>query len=178
MMLGKVVGRLTAQGVQLLGIPPANAPHIIHWQPFQGRYAVLVAVDDAAVPVVRVFLGQLRGNLGEGLVGCKADADRHPHPLPDLLMQVLAPSLQVNMLHAVEIDETLVDGIAEVGRRLFADDAYHPSCQVAIQLIVTAEYGYLLIAKLLCHLEIRCALLDAQRLGLIAPSHHTAIIVG
>ena len=177
MMLGKVVGRLTAQGVQLLGIPPAYAPHIVYGQPFQGSYAVLVAVDDAAVPVVGVFLGQLRSNLGEGLVGCKADADGHPHPLPDLLMQVLAPSLQVKVLHAVEIDETLVDGIAEVGRRFFADDAYHPSCQVAIQLIVAAEDSYLFIAKLLCHLEIRCALLDAQRLGLIAPSHHTAIVV-
>ena len=92
-------------------------------------------------------------------------------------MQVLAPSLQTEVLHAVEIDETLVDGIAEVGRRLLADDAYHPSCQVAIQLIVAAEDGYLFIAKLLCHLEIRSALLDAQRLGLIASSHHTAIVV-
>lgn len=177
MMLGKVVGRLTAQGVQLLGIPSAYAPHIVYGQPFQGSYAILIAVDDAAVPVVGVFLGQLRGNLGEGLVGCKADADGHPHPLPDLLMQVLAPSLQVKVLHAVEIDETLVDGIAEVGRRLLADDAYHPSCQVAIQLIVTAEDGYLFIAKLLCHLEIRRTLFDAQGLGLIASGHHATIVV-
>lgn len=90
----------------------------------------------------------------------------------------ITPLLKVDMLHAIEIDKTLVDAVAEIGRRLLTDDADHPGCQLAIQLIVTGEDGDFLIGKLLCHLKIRYPLLDAQRLCLIASRHNATIIVG
>ena len=87
-------------------------------------------------------------------------------------MKVLAPLLQINVLHTVEIDKALIDAITEVGGRLLTDDHHHTRGQVTIQLIVAAEDGYLLIGELLLHLEIGGTLLDAQRLRLIATSHH------
>ena len=71
----------------------------------------------------------------------------------------------------------MVDAVTEVGGRLLADDHHHPRGQVAIQFVVAAEYGYLLIGKLLLHLEIGGALLDAQRLGLVAAGHYAAVVI-
>ena len=130
-----------------------------------------------AVTVHLEFLCQFRGNLRQRLVRCQADAHGQAHGTPDALIQMLAPLLEIHALHTVEIDKALVDAIAEVGGRLLADDHHHARGQVTIQLIVAAEDGYLLIAKLLLHLEIGGAFLDAQRLGLIAAGYDTAVVV-
>ena len=90
---------------------------------------------------------------------------------------MFTPLLEIHALHTVEIDKALVDAIAEVGGGLLADDHYHTRGQVTIQFIVAAEDGYLLIGKLLLHLEIGGAFLDAQCLGLIAAGYDTAVVV-
>ena len=130
-----------------------------------------------AVTVHLEFLCQFRGNLRQRLVRCEADAHGQSHRTPDALIQMLAPLLEIHALHAVEIDEALVDAVAEVGGCLLADDHHHARGQVAIQLVVAAEDGYLLIRELLLHLEIGGALLDAQRLGLVAAGHYAAVVI-
>ena len=47
-------------------------------------------------------------------------------------MQILAPFLEIEMLHTIEIDKALVNGIAEVGRGFLADDANYPCSQFSI----------------------------------------------
>ena len=86
-----------------------------------------------------------------------------------------APS--VYMLHPVKIDKALVNRISKICWRFLADDADDPRCQVSIQFIVAAENGYLLVWALLCQFELRCPLLDSQRLGLVAAGYDTAVIV-
>jgi hypothetical protein len=92
-------------------------------------------------------------------------------------MQMLAPLLQVNMLHAVQIYKALIYGIAEIARRFLTDDVHHPRCHLAIKFIIAAEYGYLLIGELLDYLEIRCTFLDAQCLGLVASGYYATVII-
>ena len=48
---GEVVGSAASEGLQLGGIPSADAPDILHGEPFQGGNAVRVVVDEAAVAV-------------------------------------------------------------------------------------------------------------------------------
>ena len=177
MVLGKVVGGLASQRLQLGGIAASDAPHVFHGQPFQRGYAVVVVVDDAAVTVHLELLRQFRGDLRQRLVRCEADAHGQPHGAPDALVQTLAPLLEIDALHAVEIDEALVDAVAEVGGRLLADDHHHARGQVAIQLVVAAEDGDILIFKLLLHLEIGCALLDTQCLRLVAAGHYATVVI-
>ena len=177
MVLGKVVGGPASQCLQLGGIAAPDAPHVFHGKPFQRRNAVVVVVDDAAVTVHLELLRQFRGDLRQRLVRCKADAHGQSHGTPDAVVKMFAPLLEIDALHAVEIDEALVDAVAEVGGCLLADDHHNTRGQVTIQLIIAAEDGYLLIFKLLLHLEIGGAFLDAQRLGLIAASHYAAVVV-
>ena len=82
------------------------------------------------------------------------------------------------MLHAVEIDKALIDGITEVGWGFLTDDMHHPTCEFTVQLIVAAEDGDLFMRELLCYLVIRGALFDAQRLGLVGSRHDTTVIIG
>ncbi len=53
------------------------------------------------------------------------------------------------MLHAVEVDEALIDTVAEVCRNFLADRANYTPCQFSIKLIIGREYSYLLVWKLL-----------------------------
>ena len=93
-------------------------------------------------------------------------------------MQILAPLLEINVLHTVEIDKALIDAVAEIGWGFLADDTHHPTCEFTIQLIVAAENGDFFVGVLLCYLIIRRAILDAQRLGLVGSRHDTTVIIG
>ena len=72
-------------------------------KPFQRRDAVVVVVDDAAVTVHLELLRQFRGDLRQRLIRCEADAHGQSHGTPDALVQTLAPLLEIDALHAVEI---------------------------------------------------------------------------
>ena len=124
-----------------------------------------------------VFLGKMRSHLGQCLVRGKSDTDRNTHALSNSLMKVFTPSLQIQVFHAIHIDEAFVNGIAEIGWHFLTDDFNHPCSQFSIQFIVGGEYGYLLIGELLGELEIRSPGLDTHLLCLIASGNHTAIIV-
>jgi hypothetical protein len=67
---------------------------------------------------------------------------------------VLAPLLEIDVLHAIEIYKALVDAIAEISRRLLADDAHYPTREFPIQFIIAAEYGDLFMRVLLGYLVI------------------------
>lgn len=99
MVDGEVVGGTASEGLQLGGIPSADAPDILHGEPFQGGNAVRVVVDEAAVAIDLKFFGEFRSDLGEGLVGGQSDTDGHPHRLPDALVQVFAPVLECAFSH-------------------------------------------------------------------------------
>ena len=135
-MLGKVVGCLHTKGFKSCCIASAYAPNFIYRIKFQGFDTLLVRINHAAMAVALVFLGEMAGHLRKGLVGSQSDTDRHSHVSLDFLMQLLAPSFQVYLLHAVKIDEALVDAIAKVCRILLLDDFNHTTRQFSIQLIV------------------------------------------
>jgi len=71
-------------------VASADAPNVLYRIEFQGLDA-LVGVYQAAVAIALIFLCEVRGNLGEGLVESEADADGHTHVLLHFLVQVLAP---------------------------------------------------------------------------------------
>ena len=85
---------------------------------------------------------EFRGDLRQRLVWCEADAHGQAHGAPDALVQTLAPLLEIDALHAVEIDEALVDAVAEVGGRLLADDHHHARRQVAIKPLHNSLYSH------------------------------------
>jgi hypothetical protein len=105
------------------------------------------------------------------------DTDRHAHLTLYTLMQVLTPLLQLVKFDAVEVHEALINRIAEIGGCLFSDDAHYPTRQFPIEFIVRGKDSNLIVWELLFKLEIRRALLHSHRLGLVATSHDTAIIV-
>ena len=176
-MSGKVIGRSYAHGLQPAGIAPPYAPYLAHGIELQSLEPLLVAVDKAAVAIAAILLCKVRSHLGKRLVGRNAYAHGHTDIPQYLLVKVLAPLLQVSMLHAVETDEALVDAVAETGRCLLPDDAHHARRQLAIELIVRREHGYLALRKLLLELIVRHSRLDAQALGLVAARHHAAVVV-
>lgn len=175
---GEVEGRPHPIGRQFGRVASAHAPHLLHRVEAQRLLALLLAVYQAAVVVAWVFLCKVACHLRQRLVGSYAHAHRHSHPASDLSVQLLAPGLQVHSLQVLKIDEALVDGVAEVGRSLLLDDGDHAGRHLAIELIVGGEDRYLVLRKLLPELEKGCSRLHSQCLGLVAPGHHAAVVVG
>ena len=64
-------------------------------------------------------------------------------------MQVLAPLLQVYVLHAIKVHKALVDGIAEVCRGFFPNQTNHTASKFAVKLIVGRKNSNLVIWELL-----------------------------
>ena len=64
-------------------------------------------------------------------------------------MQVLAPLLQVYVLHAIKVHKALVDGITEVCRGFFPDNTNHTARKFAVKFIVRRKNGNLVIWELL-----------------------------
>ena len=127
-----------------------------------------------------VLLGEVTGQLCQGLRRTKTDADWHSHALLDALVKVLTPFLQLSVvciLQSVEIDKALVDAIAEIGWSFLPDDFHYPACQFSIQLIVAGEHGYLLVWELLGKLEVWGSGFDAHLLGFVTAGYDTAIVV-
>ena len=82
------------------------------------------------------------------------------------------------MLHAVEPDEALVDGVTEILGGFLPDDSHHAGGQFAVELVVGREDGDLLVGELLLQLEVREACLDAEFLGLVGAGDDAAVVVG
>ena len=93
------------------------------------------------------------------------------------LVQILAPRLQLIQLYTIEIHETLVYRVTEIGRRLLADDAHYTTSQFSIEFIVRGENCDLLPRKQLSQLKVWCALLDAHLLCLVGTSHYATVVV-
>ena len=130
--------------------------------------------------IARVLLGEVTGQLCQGLRRTKTDADWHTDTLLYALVKVLTPFFQlsvVDVLQSVEIDKTLVDAISEIGWSFLLDDFHDSACQFSVQLIVAGEHGYLFIWKLLGKLEVWGSGFDAHLLGFVAAGYDTAVIV-
>ena len=119
----------------------------------------------------------MTGHLGQCLVGGYADADRHAHPSFHLLVQVLSPCLERDMVHTFQIHEALVDAVSEIGGSLRPNNIDDTPCQFAVQFVVRRESGDAGMRKQLGQLEVGGALFHAQCLGLVGTCHHAAIIV-
>ena len=116
-MRGKVVCRLNAQFLKTGSITSADAPHLIDGIKLQGLDTLFLRVNHTTMTVPLVFLGKMRSHLGQCLVRGKSDTDRNTHALSDSLMKVFTPSLQIQVFHAIHIDEAFVNGIAEIGEK-------------------------------------------------------------
>ena len=177
MVLGEVEGCPATQCLQLDGIASANAPNILDGTPLQGFLTLVVVVYHAAMVIDLILLRQLRGNLRQRLGGCQTDADGHSYFALYAFVKMLAPLLQLVECYAVQIQKALVDGVAEIRGSLLSDDAHYPTRQFAIQLVVRREHGNLLIRELLSQLKVRRTFFHTQGLRLVAPCHHTAVVV-
>ena len=176
-MIGEVESGLNAQGPQSGSITPTDAPHILDGKEFERLDALFVTIDEATMTIANVTLGKMRSHLGQGLVGSKTNADRHAHALLDELVKVLTPLLEAHLFHIVEIDETFVYAIAEIGRRLITNDADHTTRQFSIKFIIAREDSYLLTRKLLGQLIIGHTCLDTQFLSFVTARNNTPIVV-
>lgn len=58
-MAGEVVGGVDAHAVEACGVASADAPHFVDGVEARCLDAALVGVDDAAVVVARVLLGEV-----------------------------------------------------------------------------------------------------------------------
>ena len=132
----EVVGGLDTRQGQPCLVPPSDAPHLAYGVELQRLGAPFVGVDDATVTVATVFFGKMAGSLGQCLCPCYADADGYSHSLHDIFPQLFAPLLQFVVAHVGQEAETLVDGVAECAWRGLPDERHHPSCQLAVKLIV------------------------------------------
>ena len=112
------------------------APHVFHWVKFQSLYAFLFIIDDAAVAVAWVFLGEVTCHLRQGLVWCQTYAHWHSNPTFYFLVQPFAPLRKVGLVHALKIDEALVDAVSEICRYFLTDDVHDASCQLPVEFVV------------------------------------------
>ena len=172
----KVVGCLNSQGFKFCGISSSDAPDFIDWVQFECLYPLLITVNHATVTIALVLLSEVRGHLCKCFVWGQTDTDRHPNVLLYLFMQILAPFLQVQMLHAIKVDEALVNGIAKICRNLFTDNAYYTTCQFSVQFIVGREHGNLLVRELLGQLEIWSSL-NPHLLSFIRPRYYASVVI-
>lgn len=178
LLIGEVGGGEYLHRLELLFPSPANAPDIADGEERERLQPLLVVVDEAAVAVTGVALGKLTGNLGQRLGRGDANAHGHAQPLVDAPVEPLAPCLEVEMVHAVEYAEALVDGIAVEHRGLAAHDVHQAPRHVGVKLVVAGEGVDSLVGELLLQLEERGAGFDAHGLGLVAARHNAAVVVG
>ena len=180
-LLGKVVGGLHTQGLEAGAVPAADAPDLAYGKELEGLATLLFGVDEAAMAVAGVFLGEVTGRLCQGLCRGDAYADGYAHALPDAPVELFAPPFQscaaIVHVERIEIDETFIDAVAEIGRCFLSDDFHHPGREFAIELVVAGEDGYLLVGQLLCQLVIGHPGLDAEFLGFVAACHDASIVV-
>ena len=165
------------QITQFLRIPPTHSPDVSNWENLQRLQALLIGVYQTALIVCRISLGIFRCHLGQCPCGSNAYAHWHAHPLTDSFGQVFTPTFQVLLLHAVEQQEGLIDGVNLNRWSCLTQDFHDPAGHVPIQCIVTGQCLYLHAWKKFSQLIIRCAFLHAQRLCLWATGHHTPVIV-
>ena len=129
---GEIIGDLHTIGNELGGILPAYAPYFFYGIEFQSLHALLFGINDTAMSIADVFLCKMRGHLGQGFRGRKSDADGHPDPLPDLLMQLFAPGLIIYSIETLPIDKAFVYGVSEIGRGFLFDYGNNPASKFSI----------------------------------------------
>ena len=87
------------------------------------------------------------------------------------------PGLQVEVIHAVEDAESLVDGVAMKLRCFVAHDVHQPSCHVGVELVVARKGIESGTGKELGQLKGGCTGLHAQGLGFVAARHDAPVVV-
>ena len=139
----KIQGRMYTQITQFLRIPPTHSPDVSNWENLQRLQALLIGVYQTALIVCRISLGIFRCHLGQCPCGSNAYAHWHAHPLTDSFGQVFTPTFQVLLLHAVEQQEGLIDGVNLNRWSCLTQDFHDPAGHVPIQCIVTGQCLYL-----------------------------------
>ncbi|MNI46158.1 hypothetical protein D3C73_1006070 [compost metagenome] len=114
------------------------------------------------------------GQLGQGLGGCDANADRDTGAAQNLAAN---PSTQyVQAFDTGQVGKRLIDAVDLDRRHHRLDQRHHPLAHVAIQGIVRREGDDALLAELVLDLEIRLAHFH-EGLGVVAARDDAAIVV-
>ena len=127
--------------------------------------------------IARIVLGVVAGHLGKCLCGSDAYAYRHGSASLDGAMQLFAPRLKVESLHALQQAESFINAIAIEPGHLLTDERHDAVGHIEVELIVGRENCNIHSRELLFHLEVRHSGLDTKPLCLIASGHDTAVVV-
>jgi hypothetical protein len=95
----------------------------------------------------------------------------------DFEVELFAPRFEVDGVHAMETEEGLVDGVAEILGSLMSEKGHDATSEVTIELVVAGEDSNLLAGKELAELKVGSAGFDAHLLGLVGTGDNTAVVV-
>ena len=177
--LGKarvVPGGLHAHGFEPAHHPPADTPDILRGEVPEDLLDVLRPVHVAAALQFGIALAELGGDLRQGLRG--SDAHGHgdgglPPAFPGDLLGVL---VEIHV-HAVKVQERLVDRVDLDGSGVVPQYLLHPSRHVAVQREIPRKDVDMVLLHDIPDLEEGITHLDAERLGFVAPRDRAAVVV-
>lgn len=163
---------------QLPGGAATDAPHLPHLDILQDPFNITTRQHDKHPAMLRVFLGQAVGDLGQGFGGAKADGDRDAGLLPDGLPDVLAGPAQGLLAGQRQPDKGLINGIDLHFGLQPAQYLHDPLGHVAVQGIIGGEDPDPVALNQGFAAEIWLPHLDAQPLGLVGAGDDAAVVVG
>ncbi|KQO32716.1 hypothetical protein ASF15_25215 [Pseudomonas sp. Leaf83] len=151
-----------------------HAPHLAQRRVLEQR-RLLLGPRGHHHPALAAPLGGPIGQLCEGF-RC-ADADPHRHARQALHLRANVPPVASQRpAQPGQVEKALVDRIHLKPRRQLAQHPHHPGGNVTVQRIIAAECQHAVRLHQVADLEERLAHSNAQRLGLVAAAHHTAVV--
>ena len=120
----------------------------------------------------------MTGKLGKGLCRSDAYAHRHPYPPADLGHKTAAQVQHFVRLHAIKMQERLVDGIYLDMRNSVGEDRHHTRREVSIECIIGRKGMQPALLHQMLDLKERSAHLYAHSLALVAARHDATVVVG
>ncbi len=128
MGVDEVEGGMDALSSEFLADSAADAPDFANRGAGKGALldiGIPVCPDDDTVEMVAVAFGQMVTEFGQSTGGGDADAGGDAYPLLDAVADVVAELVQV--VQAVQVGKTFVDGVDFDGRHEGGDGVHHAS---------------------------------------------------
>ena len=174
----EIQGALDRVGIKHLRPAPPDAPDLADRDFVEHPPPGGLVVDTENAVCRWRFLGDVTGDLGQGLGPGDADRYRNAGPAFDGGADILTVSLQPASLKAGQVEECLVDGIKlDIGGKGLKGTHY-AGRHVAVQWVVGGIDLNVVTADFAARLEQRFAHGDAERFGLVGAGNDAAVVVG
>ena len=164
--------------VQKLRPLPPDAPHVGDGEPLQAFAALRLAVDEPNPVRSWGALGKAVRGLGECLGRADAHRYRNAGLAADRAANFLRISFEPGGVESGEIQKRFVDAVNLYLGREALQHLHHAVAHVAVERVIGRKHRDVVALDLGPLLKVRVAHLEAERLGLVAPGDHAAVIVG